>query len=75
MFANFILEPHPHLRAQISISPKSRPHSDSIANRIDVRPTTVTYIDNIVRAPPLPPIDELLPENEVMTALYMYSTQ
>ncbi|XP_011409669.1 PREDICTED: rho guanine nucleotide exchange factor 10-like protein [Amphimedon queenslandica] len=57
-------EPHPHRRAQISVSPKSRPHSDSIANRIDVRPTTVTYIDNIVRAPPLPPIDELLPENE-----------
>lgn len=50
----------------------TRPHSDSITSKVDVRPTTVTYIDNIVRAPPLPPIDELLPESEVKI-IFLYA--
>ncbi len=61
----------PKLRLRARSDAPERPNSVNI-NRIDHRPTSVTYYDNIVRPQPLPPFDQALQNNEVNKYIFLY---
>lgn len=60
----------PKLRLRAKSEAPERPNSVNLG-KVDHRPTSVTYYDNIVRPQPLPPLDDSLSKEEVSTILNM----